>query len=90
MKNRIRLFVFTEQLQCTILKKLGAEDKDVIVVCVYGYTRFKDHIEFSYEIPFNNEEDRDLTFIEITSDLMFEDIKKIISSSNISNCSIKL
>ncbi|AMA48964.1 hypothetical protein [Flavobacterium covae] len=83
MNKRVRLFEFTELLQCTILKKISEKEKDAIVVTVYGYTRLRDHIEFSYEIEFNNEEDRDLTFMEITSDLMFEDIKKIISSSNI-------
>ncbi|QYS86329.1 hypothetical protein JJC03_15625 [Flavobacterium oreochromis] len=83
MEKRVKLFDFTNLLQCTLLKRIGKGEKDVIVVTVYRYTRLRDHVEFSYEIAFNNEEDRDLTFMEITSELLFEDIKKIISSNNI-------
>ncbi|QSW90729.1 hypothetical protein J0383_07935 [Flavobacterium endoglycinae] len=83
MKSRIKLFHFTEYLQATLLKKMNEKERDSIKVSVYGYTPGTDHIEFSYDIEFPNEEDRDLTFDEITSDLMFEDIKKIIKSSEI-------
>lgn len=83
MKNRIKLLEFTELLQATLLKVVNDKENDSIKVSVYGYTRQLDHIEFSYDIEFKNELDRDLTFDEITSELMFEDIKKIISSSNI-------
>ncbi|MCV9929496.1 hypothetical protein OIU83_17680 [Flavobacterium sp. LS1R49] len=83
MKSRIKLFQFTELLQATLLKLVNDKENDCIRVSVYGYTKQLDHIEFSYDIEFLDEEARDLTFDEITSDLMFEDIKKIISSSNI-------
>lgn len=83
MKDRIKLFYFTELIQATLLKLVNDNDNDSIRVSVYGYTRGIDHIEFSYDIEFPNEHARDLTFDEITSELMFEDIKKIITSSNI-------
>jgi hypothetical protein len=83
MKKRIKLFEFTELIQATLLKCLSEKENDCIKVTVYGYSKTLDHIEFSYEIEFKNELDRDLTFDEITSELIFEDVKKIISSSRI-------
>lgn len=83
MKKRIQLFQFTELLQVTLLRVINEKENDSIKVSVYGYTTDHNHIEFNYDIEFPNEETRDLTFDEITSDLMFEDIKKIIKSSNI-------
>jgi hypothetical protein len=83
MKNRIKLFEFTEFIQATLLKLVNEKDNDCIRVGVYGYTKCKNHIEFSYDIEFSNEGDRDLTFDDITKELMFEDIKKIIASSKI-------
>ena len=83
MKNRIKLFEFTELMQATLLKIVNEKDNDSIKVTVYGYSKTNDHLEFSYDIEFKDEFDRDLTFDEITSELMFEDIKKIISASRI-------
>lgn len=83
MNNRIKLLHFTELIQATLLKLVNEKDIDVIKVSVYGYTPSYDHVEFSYEIEFKNEKDRDLTFDEITDELMLEDIKKIISKSRI-------
>lgn len=84
MKNRIRLFEFTEFLQATILKICNDKEIDAIKVTVYGYTPdLKGHKEFSYEILFKNELDRDLTFDEITLEKLSEDIKRIIGHSEI-------
>ncbi|WP_395049431.1 hypothetical protein [Flavobacterium sp.] len=83
MKKRVRLFEFSELIQATLLKIVNDKHNDSIKVTVYGYTKGLDHVEFSYDIEFSNDLDRDLTFDEITSELMFEDIKKIIASSEI-------
>lgn len=84
MKKRLRLFEFTEFLQATALKVVNDEEIDCIKVTVYGYTIDENgHIEFSYDIKFKSEESRDLTFEEITSELLAEDIKKIIKASEI-------
>ncbi len=84
MKQRVKLLVFSDFLQATILKKVNDKEKDSIVVTVYGYTPEEDaHIEFSYDIEFYNEKDRDITFEEITQERLFEDVQKIIKSSNI-------
>lgn len=84
MKQRIKLFVFSEALQATILKKLDEKDNDSIIVSVYGYTPDeKAHIEFNYPIQFHNEKDRDLTFEEITQEKLLEDIQTIIISNKI-------
>ncbi len=83
MNNRIKLFEFTDLMQATILKKVNDKDVDCIIVSVYGYTRALEHIEFSYELEFPDEKTRDKTFDEITSELMLEDLKKIISASRI-------
>jgi hypothetical protein len=84
MKNRVKLLGFSELTQATLLKLVNDKDKDCIKVSVYGYTTGSDHIEFSYDLEFPDEEKRDSTFDEITAELMFEDIKKIISNSSIS------
>ena len=84
MKKRSRLFDFTECLSATILKIVNDEEIDCIKVTVYGYTLDENsHIEFSYEIKFKSEDSRDLTFDEITEELLLEDIKKIITASEI-------
>jgi len=83
MKNRIKLFQFTDFIQATLLKMVNDKENDAIKVSVYGYTPGYDHIDFSYHIEFKDENSRDLTFDEITLELMFEDIKKIITSSSI-------
>lgn len=83
MKKRVKLFEFSELIQATLLKLVNDKDNDSIRVTVYGYTKELNHIEFSYDIEFPNELDRNLTFDEITSELMFEDVKKIIASSKI-------
>jgi hypothetical protein len=81
--RRIKLFEFSELIQSTLLKLVNDKDNDCIRVSVYGYTKEMNHIEFSYDIEFKTENDRDLTFDEITSELMFEDVKKIIKTSRI-------
>lgn len=83
MKNRVKLFQFTDLIQAVLLKIVNEKENDCIKVSVYGYTPGHDHLEFTYDIEFPNENARDLTFDEITSDLMFEDIKTIIRSSKI-------
>ena len=83
MKKRVKLLEFSELVQAILLKLVNDKDTDCIRVMVYGYTIERNHIEFSYDIEFPNELDRDLTFDEITTELMFEDIKKIIASSKI-------
>ncbi len=83
MKNRIKLLEFSDLIQATLLKYVNDKDNDSIKVSVYGYIGTGDHIEFSYDIEFENEFDRDKTFDEITTELMFKDIKTIIKSSNI-------
>ena len=84
MKKRLRLFEFTEFLQATALKVVNDEEIDCIKVTVYGYTIDENcHIEFAYDIKFKSEESRDLTFEEITPELLAEDIKKIIKASEI-------
>jgi hypothetical protein len=83
MKNRIKLLVFSELIQATLLKLVNDKEQDCIKVSVYGYTKTSDYIEFSYDLEFPDEVTRDLTFDEITTELMFEDIKKIISTSRI-------
>ena len=84
MTQRIKLFVFSDFLQATILKKVNDKENEAIVVTVYGYTPDGDaHIEFSYDVEFCNERDRDSTFEEITQELLLEDVKKIIETSNI-------
>ncbi len=84
MNQRIKLFVFSDFLQATILKKVNDKGNDAIVVAVYGYTPDGvAHIEFVYDIEFCNETDRDSTFEEITQELLLEDLKKIIETSNI-------
>ena len=83
MNNRIKLFEFTDLMQVTILKKVNDKDVDCIIVSVYGYTRTFDHIEFSFELEYPDEKTRDKAFEEITTDKMFEDVKKIVASSKI-------
>lgn len=83
MNNRIKLFEFTDVLQATLLKKVNDKDVDAITVSVYGYTPALDHIEFSYDLEFPDEKTRDQTFEEISSDLLLDDLKKIVSSSRI-------
>lgn len=83
MNNRIKLFEFTDLMQATILKKVNDKDVDCIIVSVYGYTRTFDHIEFSFELEYPDEKTRDKAFEEITTDKMFEDVKKIVASSKI-------
>lgn len=83
MKKRVKLLEFSEFIQAILLKLVNDKDNDCIRVMVYGYTKELNHIEFSYDIEFPTELDRDLTFDEITTELMFEDIKKIIASSKI-------
>lgn len=83
-KKRIRLLEFSETLQATLLKIISDDNnKDVVRVTVYGYTSDDDHIQFSYDLPFSNEIDRDLLFDEITTELMFEDVKKLITNNNL-------
>lgn len=83
MKKRVKLLEFSELIQATLLKLVNDKDNDSIRVTVYGYSKEYNHIEFSYDIEFPTETDRDLTFNEITTELMFEDIKKIVASSKI-------
>ena len=81
--NRIKLLEFSDLQQATILKIVNGKDIDCIRVSVYGYTRGYDHIEFSYELEYPDEKTRDKAFEEITTDKMFEDVKKIVASSKI-------
>lgn len=83
MKQRIKLLEFSELIQATLLKIVNDNHVDCIRVTVYGYTKEYNHIEFSYDIERPTELDRDLTFDEITTEPMFEDIKKIIAHSKI-------
>lgn len=84
MRQRVRLLVFSDFIQATIVKVIGENEKDVIKVTVYGYTPDeKAHIQFSYDVPYKNEENRDKAFEEITPEKMFEDILKIIEASDI-------
>jgi hypothetical protein len=83
MNSRVKLLDFSELAQATLLKNVNDNEKECIVVTVYGYTTESNYIEFSHDLEFPSEEKRDLAFDEITSESMFEAVKKIISTSSI-------
>lgn len=83
LPQRIKFYSFSNFLQVTALRVLSEKEYDAIKISVYGYTEDYNHIEFSYMIEFKNERDRDLTFEEIKLELLFEDIEKIVKTSNI-------
>ncbi|WP_281233472.1 hypothetical protein [Flavobacterium gelatinilyticum] len=83
MDKRVKLSEWSDMLQATLIKCLSVKEYCCIKVSVYGYTPNYDHVDFSYEIEFEYEADRDRTFNEITDEKLWEDIKKIIEPSEI-------
>lgn len=83
MKQRIRLFIFNELIQATVLKLVNQNQMDCLIITVYGYTKEYDHIQFNYDLEFPDESLRDLMFNDMESELLYEDIVKLIKSSNI-------
>lgn len=83
LTQRIRLIVFSNLLQATLLKKVSNDEKDSIVISVYGYTKEFDHIQFKYEIKFIDEQKRDKIFDEIKDELLLEDIEKLVKENDI-------
>jgi hypothetical protein len=81
--KRVKLLECSELIQVVILKIVNDKEQDVIKVTAYGYTTTLAHIEFSYEIPFKTELDRNLTFEEMTPEMMVEDLKRIVKTSRI-------
>lgn len=81
MKKRLRFFEFSDLLQATLLRVLNKNDKDCIRLTVYGYTKELNHVEFSLEYEFEEEFLRDETFNDITKEMLFSDIKKMIDNT---------
>lgn len=83
LTQRIRLIVFSNLLQATLLKKVSNDEKASIVISIYGYTKEFDHIQFEYEIKFIDEQKRDRVFDEIKDELLLEDIEKLVKENDI-------
>ena len=84
MDKRIRLLEINDKVQIVLRKDLSKNQTDCIKVFVSGYTDDEqNYVDFNYDIEYHNEIDRDKKFNEITSELIFEDIKMIVKASSI-------
>ena len=59
------------------------DEKDSIIISIYGYTKEFNHIQFEYEIKFIDEQKRDRIFDEIKEELLLQDIEKLVLENDI-------